>query len=211
MKRNEAFDFVTEELRTRGIKFDTEKTGSNHLELRWQLPDKELRTVFLPNTPSDHRGRLNARAHVRRLLKQDGVDLAVPDPLKPRKPAALLARALALPKAHEPTTPELIRALRAEIADLTDLVLDLSGTMNMLRDHVMRQQPPPPPQKKPSVRSKNILDFLTTSWSGLDAIARDMEVDRKIVYRKCYYLRDKIDLDKDRARLKPAKPHAVHG
>lgn len=211
MKRNEALDFVTAELKARNIRYETQTNGANHIEIRWQTtPDKEVRRYFVPATPSDHRGRLNARAEVRRMLKQDGVKLEPEH--GPRKPATLLARALDLPKPTEPI-PDQIKALRAEIADLTELVLDLSTSISIVRDHALQQQKPVlhlSPPKKTSVRSKKVLDFLAANWSSLDAIARDMELPVEIVKRKCYYLRDKVEMANGRARVKPTKPHVVH-
>jgi hypothetical protein len=211
MKRNEALDFVTAELSCRGVRFDTETSGGNHIEIRWQVsPVKEVRSYFVPNTPGDHRGRLNARAAVRRLLKADGVQL---EPAEQRKPHHLLSRALDLPKHVEPI-PDQLKAIRGEIADLTELLLDLSGTITMLRDHILRNEPKPAsPPEPPSVRSIKIVEYLGTNWNSLDALARDSGLTPAVVYRKLYYQKNHgapVELDKNRARLAPQKPHLVN-
>jgi hypothetical protein len=205
MKRNEALDYVTAEFKSRGIRFETETTGSNHIEIRWQVSkEKEVRSYFVPNSPSDVRGRLNARAQVRRLLRQDGVKLEQ-EPA-PRSPATLLARALDMPKPELPI-PELIKALRAEVADLTELVLEMGVSVSVVRDHLLKPQMQP--ERKPSVRSKKLLDFVAPNWNSLDAIARDMALPVEKVKHKCYYLKDKVELSGGRVRLRPAKPHVV--
>jgi biotin operon repressor len=212
MRRNEALDFVTSELSSRGIRFDTATSGSNHIEIRWQVsPDKEVRSFFAPNTPSDHRGRLNARAAVRRLLKADGVNL---EPPASRKPAALLHRALELPK-HVDPVPDQLKALRGELADLTELMLDLSGTVTMIREHILHREPKPaPPPKPPSARSVKIMDYIVANWSSLDALARDTGLTEAAIWRKLHYLKTKkgahIDLERHRVRIHPTKPHLVN-
>lgn len=226
-RRNEALEFVTDEFRSRGIQFQTETSGGNHIEIRWQVAkEKEVRSYFVPNTPSDHRGRLNARAHIRKLLRQDGVDLVLPDPAKPRKPSQLLSKAIELPK-HVESIPDQLRAIRAELADLTDLMLDLSGTLGVLREHatVSRVSEPaeqsmpsaPPvaqeavvipvvPKEKPSVRSLKVIDYLSFGWQSFEAIARDMGLTELQVYGKLKYIHNKgaaveLDFDDKRVRL----------
>jgi hypothetical protein len=64
-------NFVTEELTSRGIRFETSSTGKSHIKIHWQVADKRPRYFVVPNSPSDHRGRLNARSAVRRMLRED--------------------------------------------------------------------------------------------------------------------------------------------
>jgi hypothetical protein len=121
-RMNPEVEAVTSELHKVGIKPEIEVTAGGHVRISWRAtPDKELRTLFTSKTGSDYRGRLNIRANVRALLKQDNVHA----PEKTPKPKAAIEKILELPK---PTVsfPDQVAAMRAEISDLTDLVLDLA-------------------------------------------------------------------------------------
>lgn len=210
MKRNEEVEFAVAELERFNIRFDTRQTDGGHVEIAWQVsPDKEIRRIFTSATPSDHRTRLNARSYIRRALRQDGVNLD-PKPPTPKK-SATLEKALRVPEPVE-TIPDQLRAIRAELSDLTELLLDLSSGIASLRDREPVQAPAILPAevkdaKKPSVRSKKAIDFLTAAWSSIEAIARDLELPVDVTYRKLYYLKnkDQVELRRGQCRLKPGK------
>lgn len=115
--------------------------------------------------------------------------------------------------------PDQLRAIRSEIADLTDLMLDIANAMSALREQPVEQAPPPPPQpvaaeppaKKPSVRSKKAIEFVSANFNSIEAIARDMELPVDVTYRKLYYLqgKDEVELRRGECRLKPKKPALV--
>ena len=209
MRRNEEVEFAVAELERFNIKFDTRPTDGGHIEIVWQVsPDKEIRRVFTSKTSSDHRTRLNARSYIRRALRQDGVDT---DPKPPTTKKAILEKALRAPEPVE-TIPDQLRAIRAELSDLTELLLDISSGIAALRDSKPVQALPPPateviPAKKPSVRSKKAIDYLTTAWNSIEAIARDLELPLDVTYRKLYYLKnkDQVELRRGQCRLKPGK------
>jgi hypothetical protein len=218
MKLHEEAQFAVLELERHNIKYDARNTDGGHVEIAWQVsPDKEVRRVFTSKTPSDHRTRLNARSYIRRALRQDGVNID-PKPETTKKPA-LLEKALQAPR-REPTIPEQLAAIRSEMADMIDLMLDVSNALSAMKD----QNHPPveaapitapivetKPVKKPSVRSKKAIDFVSTSWNSLEAIARDMGLPPEITYRKLYYLKkqEQVEFNGGRCRLMPGKPHLV--
>lgn len=206
--RDTPLNMLTSEFRLWGVKFTSRTLSNCHVELRWQAsPDKEFRTFVASSTPSDWRAHLNNRSAVRRIFRADGLSLKDQE-----KPKPILHKALELPSPVEKDSDQ-IRMLRAEIADLTELVLDLSGAVTVLRDHVVYQSIPTAPlpapaeiipQKKPSVRSIKTIDFVSEGWNTTDALAKAMGVETTIAYRKLYYLmkQEKLELSGGRWRKK---------
>lgn len=182
MANENPLKMLASEFKLWGVDFATKIRGSNHVELVWRAtPDKEERSYILASTPSDSRGWLNARADIRRLFRADGLVLKE---LIARKPP--LEKALALPRPVD-TTADQIQMLRAEVADLTDLVLDLTGALTLVRDHVIAQAPPP---AKRSVRSVRVIDLISADrWTSIDDVAAAAELPRIVTYRKLQYLR----------------------
>jgi hypothetical protein len=62
----------------------TVANGGKHYKIRWRVNGGPPRTTTAPCTPSDIRGHRNARARVRRLLRQDGAELKLTRQRKPR-------------------------------------------------------------------------------------------------------------------------------
>ena len=126
MSTDTELSVVKKELALYGIKPDVDTTGGNHVRISWQIPGKAKRSMTVANTGSDWRGPLNERANVRRLLREDGLELAIARENGHAKPKAksLLDQAISVPKESVPLT-EQVAALRAEAADLTDAVVDL--------------------------------------------------------------------------------------
>ena len=129
---------VIAELRQHKIAFRREQTGGGHIAIRWQISqDKQPRVFYAPNSGSDFRGRLNARADVRRMLRADGVNL---DEVKLQpKPQTQLAKALHVPEPQVPI-PDQIKIVRQELGDLTELMLDLSVTINAVKELLTASQ-----------------------------------------------------------------------
>lgn len=126
MSSNDPIRMMSSEFNLWGVKFTHQKCGSGHFELRWQAsPDKEVRTQVIAATPSDHRWFMNERAALRRAFKQDG--LVLKEQIK-KKPAAIV-KALQVPEPVE-TDSEQIKMLRAEVVDLTSVVLHLGRRIN---------------------------------------------------------------------------------
>lgn len=182
---------LSAEFRLWGVPFTSKTLNSGHVELVWQAtPDKETRRYIIPKTSGDWRGPLNARSRIRQLFKQDGLN-----PL-PRcskiKPKPTLSKALQLPQPAPPpdTETDQIKMLRAEIGDLTDLVLDLATTIKSL---VPAQAPAPvaapaaPPPKKSEPKIK-VIDSVTKNWNTTETIARELGLSKEMAYRKLYYL-----------------------
>lgn len=141
--REDALSQISSEFKLWGVKFSTRDTNGGHIELRWQAsPDKQVRSYVIAKTPSDWRGNLNNRAEIRRLFKADGLTLD-------RKPCAkvkpILAKALSLPEPVEKDADQ-IRMLRAEVSDLSELVLEMAGMISSLKDAVAAQAAPMPVQ-----------------------------------------------------------------
>jgi predicted transcriptional regulator len=212
--REDALSQIASEFKLWGVKFTSRDTNGNHVEVQWQAtPDKEIRRYVIAKTSSDWRGPLNAISHIRRTFKADGLTLKKQECAR-EKP--MLAKALALPEPVEKDADQ-IRMLRAEVADLTELVLEMASEISVVRELVqiisvspavvpaapvveMPQflppesappSPPPPPapapKKKPTTRIKAI-DFISEAWSSTEALARDMGLHPRMAHRKLYYL-----------------------
>jgi hypothetical protein len=68
--KNDQLEATTCELDAAGVAYTVEKT--RHIKVRWTASGKP-RMCVMSSTRSDFRATLNARATVRRLLRQDGV------------------------------------------------------------------------------------------------------------------------------------------
>jgi len=211
--REDALTLLRSEFRLWDVKFQANTLNSGHIEVVWQAtPDKETRRYIIPKTPGDWRGPLNARSKIRQMFKQDGLSLKE----QCTKPKPALLKALAMPEPVEKDADQ-IKMLRAEVADLSELVMELAGVITALRDHVTPVPPPvvlpepvkPPEIVKPKVRSSiKAIDFLSEiAWNTTDAIARDMGLSKEIAYRKLYYLTksDQVELCGGSWRKKPEK------
>jgi len=211
MAEDSVLNLIASEFKLWGVKFQHQRSNGGHIELAWQVsPDKEVRRTYIPHTGSDWRGWLNQRAQVRKLFLQDGLI----DPRK-RAPEPVLKKALALPN-HQPERREdQTTAMRCEIADLTNFVLELGTIVSGLCD-IIKQQVPQPPQpaaeplpipvflppepvplktRAPNTRSKKVIDYLSFNWNSLTAIARDMGLDPIVVRRKLVYLSTKGEVE----------------
>lgn len=180
-KANEEVDVVVQELRACGIKPQVERTP-RHIAISWQAgPDKPPRTVIVSSTPSDWRGRLNARAEVRRYLRADNISLR-----EQAKPAPLAQRIIGPPR-HVETTPDQVAAMRSEVADLTELCLELA-------DVVARTAAVLVPRREAEQKKGRRLDALAHipndgTATTTDAIAAALRVDRKSAYSRLENLR----------------------
>lgn len=205
---DEVLTNLKSEFKLWGVKPEVNYLNSGHIELTWHAsPDKPSRRYIIPKTGSDWRGWLNARSKIRQLFKQDNLSLKQ----QCAKPKPVLAKALAIPEPIERDIDQ-IKMLRAEVGDLSELVL---GMMSMLKELIAVTPPPvqqPVPMqaaaevvKKPSVRSLKTIGYVSDSWSSLDAIARDMGLNTTIAYRKLYYELRKgtVEASDGRWRKKP--------
>ncbi|MCK1742163.1 hypothetical protein IVA80_15165 [Bradyrhizobium sp. 139] len=222
MARDEALSLLSSEFKLWGVPFTHHDTPGGHIELRWRAtPDKEWRQYFIAKTGSDHRGWLNARSDIRRLFKQDGLSLKEPPKKQP-----LLHKALSVPQHVEPHHDQL-KMLRAEVADLSALVLELT---HRVEDVLTRPQhtatalpeavvppvavevaEPVLTKTKQPYRTVPALDFVAESWNSLEALAKSMGVPAVIAKRKLYYLLQKgeVETQGDRWRKVPKAPAVV--
>jgi hypothetical protein len=115
--QNECLDAALRELADVGVR-PTVHNDRRHVLLEWDVDGKK-RQYFLPKTPSDRRAWLNCRADVRRMIKEDGLDVAYA-----QRP--LLQKALEVPVQTTPETPDarMIRLEREHDA-MIDLIIDL--------------------------------------------------------------------------------------
>lgn len=115
--RNPEVDAVRGELEATGISSEVDSTGK-HIRISWAYPNGEARYVVVGATPSDWRGRLNARALVRRMLRTDA-EKGLLMGLAPR----ILERALKAPTPQDTSAERLLR-LEADVGGLLDLVTE---------------------------------------------------------------------------------------
>ncbi|MGY3615636.1 hypothetical protein [Bradyrhizobium sp. USDA 10063] len=210
-----------------GVKFEHRTRGSGHIEIRWQVsPYKPVRSHVMAKTPSDHRWFLNERARVRQLFRQDGLtppqdrekkaapvgELEIPRPI-----GNTLEKALQIPPPVE-TDRDLLKSMRAEIAVLTDLVLQLLTTIPAPATPAVAPEPtvpvsaePTPVEPAPAVvveapannqpfRRVDILACVCDGWNSLEAIAKAAGIPAKFAYRKLYYLQQKGELETSEGR-----------
>jgi hypothetical protein len=198
-----------------GVKFQHCTRGSGHIELRWQVsPAKEVRTHIVAKTPSDHRWFMNERAAIRRMFRADGLVLKEQVMQRP-KPPGKLEKALTAP-AHVVTTDDQIRMMRAEIADLSELVLTLRDRLEDVLTAPVRPAPETPPLEpspiveKMSTRSKKAIEYVSANWNSVEALARDMDLPLKIALRKLNYLvkTGEVEIKRGQCRLMP-KPEPI--
>jgi hypothetical protein len=128
--REDALSQIASEFKLWGVKFTSRDTNGNHVEVQWQAtPDKEIRRYVIAKTSSDWRGPLNAISHIRRTFKADGLTLKQ----ECAKVKPVLAKALSLPEPVERDVDQ-IRMLRAEVADLSELVLEMASMVSVMKD-----------------------------------------------------------------------------
>ena len=115
-QKNEELQTVLRELETRGVKHAVKRL-SKHVRVEWTYHDvKQSYTVS--TTSSDVRARLNARAHVRKLLK--AAEAKAPKKVVP----IALGKALALPE-YRDTIGERLTRIEADLVLLADLILEI--------------------------------------------------------------------------------------
>jgi hypothetical protein len=212
MARTDALSLLRSEFILWHVNFCHEDTRSGHIKLRWQVaPEKPVRSYIIAKTGSDHREWLNARADIRRLFRADGLSLR--EVLK-SKPGAL-RKALELPPRFE-TESDQLRMLRCEVAELTELVIELSNiiiddrSMTHRWHHVFDTALSE--QKTPSIRSIKAIDFVSDDWNSTEAIAHEMKLSVPVAYRKLFYLRQKglVELARGRWRKRPSLTTAAN-
>ena len=72
--RNPCLEAALRELNDAGIRDVTQSRGGKHLQIRWKVNGGEVERMYsMALTPSDHRAADNTRAHIRRILKEDGL------------------------------------------------------------------------------------------------------------------------------------------
>lgn len=113
--RNDVLETVIKELELLGIKPSVSHL-SKHIEVCWQSPKGEPRRQVVPTSPSDVRGRLNARGDVRRILRADNHQ-------PPTKEATTLIKAMSLPKTDSHGANRLAR-LEQDNEALLDMIVD---------------------------------------------------------------------------------------
>jgi hypothetical protein len=83
--KNDCLDAVLSELHAAGVRDISHANGGRHRQIRWTGPNGDVRVynVSFGTTSSDHRSAANARADVRRMLREDGLLVDRP-PAAPR-------------------------------------------------------------------------------------------------------------------------------
>lgn len=130
--RNPCLDAVTRELILANIHYKVEDLGK-HLSVLW-WHDKRPRRVTVARTPSDWRAPLNDRSIVRRLLREDGIDIDALPKAPPR--VATLEQALAAPKDPDEIISEKLARVEAELKLVADLVLSVAPAFEATLDEV---------------------------------------------------------------------------
>lgn len=126
--RNEEVEAVLRELDAYGLKGRILPL-SKHIAVTWALADGRTRSQVCPLTGSDRRGWLNARARVRRQLREDGV-------VRPSPEKRILEKALSLPKPSESGDVRLAR-LEQDNEALLDWLLEMQDSVQQLKQMLL--------------------------------------------------------------------------
>jgi hypothetical protein len=113
--RNPCLEAVLRELEAVGIRDVEQIHGGKHWQVRWRVNGHGLRVYSVPCSPSDWRSPYNARAQVRRLLREDGILTA------PERPASIATPPSPAPK------PDRIAELERRVQALEDLVCTIQS------------------------------------------------------------------------------------
>ena len=127
--KNDCLAAALRELEAAGIRAVERANGGKHLQLRWRVNGGPQRLYVMPLTPGDHRAAANARAGIRRLLREDGV---LVDP----------AKRDAAPAPRVPNQIELIELQARRISALERRLADIERRVTTL------EQPKPRRRKK---------------------------------------------------------------
>jgi hypothetical protein len=98
MSRNPCLDAALRTLDDAGVRNVTQAHGGKHLQLRWQVNGHPQRMYSFALTPSDINAPHNVRATIRRMLREDGIQVdqpkstAAPAPKPSHRLAALEGR-----------------------------------------------------------------------------------------------------------------------
>lgn len=135
MRRNPEVDAVLTELRTFGIKHQVDETGK-HPQVIW-FHKRKKRIVTCGKTASDHRALANNRALVRRMLREDGIDVDAGP--KPAPRVTSLEKAIQTPIETD-TTPDRLAKVETELKMVTDLLLSIAPAFDPTNDIVRATQ-----------------------------------------------------------------------
>lgn len=122
------------------------KRSRKHIKVVWDAGTKPQQFI-VPSTPSDHRSLMNARAEVRRMLKETAHLLPAP-PAAPTKARVKLDKAMGLPAHAETINDRLGRIEEAllilpqiteALADLTELLLVVTGKPEPITEEAVKE------------------------------------------------------------------------
>lgn len=183
------------ELAKFGVKGEVYDRGK-HLSVEWNYGDGRYRQVFTARTGSDWRGPLNTRARVRRMLREDAIQLPSPS-------VVIFEKALNLPKPTD-FAAEKLRRLEGDVEALADLCLEqtlriealekrLAGlrvTVSFEETVVTSVVPVQAPIQKTWGRSASILQFLDDGrWHAKTDIEKALNISKHTASHALNYLR----------------------
>src|SRR5882724_3685107 len=125
------------ELRNAGIKPEILRTDGGHMRIVFE-PRGKPQTILTSWTPSDLRSTLNARARIRKILRDTGT-------LDKAQPVGKLGKALSLPQQTEPFM-ERIAQLEHDVVMLLDMLATVAASTGV------DLEPPPLPEPVIEVR-----------------------------------------------------------
>jgi len=163
------------ELRNAGIKPEVQRTDGGHMRIVFEAGGKP-QTIMTSWTPSDHRSTLNARARIRKILRDTGT-------LDKALPVGKLDKALALPQQTEPFM-ERIAKLELDVAMLLDMLATVAASTGVdlepppLPEPVIEVSAVPayvdrgPPRGKSKSKVHDLLLAMEYGWLSFGEIAR---------------------------------------
>lgn len=171
--RNAELDAATSELAKAGLKYRVEKTNGGHIAVIW-LHGKKQRTQFVANSSSDWRAPLNVRANIRRMLRDDGVDIdALP---APRRRLSHLEQVLKVPVDTGAPLQERFDKLQSEVSFLTDILFDIAPAFERSLDTVRAVETGQELQVVVNVSGERLGNVLGALYGKLGFLLDEVEV-----------------------------------
>lgn len=166
---NEHRKALERELHNASVTHSIERTDGGHMRIVFEVNGKS-QMITTSWTPSDHRTTLNARARIRKILRDHHHPLDQPPPSK-------LQQALAVPAPTEPYG-ERIRQLESDVGVLLDMLATLAEKAGINLEPPTPEPPAPvvvqAEVKRRSPRSKvhTLLLSMEYQWLSITEIAR---------------------------------------
>lgn len=183
MSGNEITDLIIAELDRYGLKGKIVDL-SKRLAVEYETPEGSRR-ITCAKTPSDWRAGMNQRSQLRRMLREDGMQIVEQSPTS-------FVKAMSLPKESLVSSVSRERAMQKDIEVLSDLAFDIDEKLDKLISKLEsitvvstvtstlgivdqpEYQPPPDIREKVKRGEVSVLSVMTFEYTDVREIIRKM-------------------------------------